>query len=208
VIVASDGEALLFYVEHHAPDRVTRLAQFLRQQPWADVVFAAPGQAERVPGTFSLSLIHAAHPTRAADVVISMAWSDDPNQFGVRGSQTVNMGSGANGHGGLNPWLVHNTLLAIGPDFKRETKISAPAGIPDIAPTILALLGITDAREFASGTAGGRVLRELFKDGPSDRSLGITHGGLTIGGPVPERRSEVKWTSVAGHDYVDSGQKR
>jgi hypothetical protein len=126
----------------------------------------------------------------------------------VRGSQTVNAGSGPNGHGGLNPWLVHNTLLASGPDFKQQTKVAAPAAIPDIAPTILALLGITDAPEFAAGTSGGRVLRELFKDGPSDRGLAITKGGLTIGGPVPERRSEVKWTSVAGHDYIDSGQRR
>jgi predicted AlkP superfamily pyrophosphatase or phosphodiesterase len=208
VIIASDGEALLFYVENHAPERIARLAQFLLKQPWADVVFTAPGQgkAGHVPGTFSLDLIHASHPTRAADVVISMVWSDDPNEFGARGSHTVNTGGGANGHGGLNPWLVHNTLLATGPDFKQRTKISAPAAIPDIAPTILATLGITDAREFAAGTSGGRVLRESLKDGPSEESLGVVTGGLVIG-DEDGRGARVTWTTAVGHDYVDSGKR-
>jgi predicted AlkP superfamily pyrophosphatase or phosphodiesterase len=208
VIIASDGEALLFYVENHAAEPIARLAQFLVQQPWADVVFTAPGQgkAGRVPGTFSLDLIHASHPTRAADVVISMAWSDEMNEFGVRGSHTVDTGGGANGHGGLNPWLVHNTLLALGPDFKQRMKISAPAAIPDIAPTILATLGITDAREFAAGMSGGRVLRELLKNGPSEDSLRVVKGGLVIGA-AGGRAAQMKWTTAAGHDYVDSGQR-
>ena len=207
VIVASDGEALLVYVQDHAADRIATLARFFQQQPWTDVIFTAPapgtGTNGRVRGTLSLDLIHAAHPTRAADIYVSMAWNDDPNEFGARGTQTVNAGAGANGHGGLGPWTVHNTFIASGPDFKRQTKMSAPVAIPDVAPTILAILGIQDSGGVGSGRSAGRVLREMLKDGPADAQVKTsTRVVSTSSGPY---RASVQISSAAGHDYVDKG---
>ena len=204
VIVASDGEALLLYVQDHTPERVAGVARFLQQQPWAAAIFTAPGTgiSGRVPGTFSRDLIHASHATRAADVIVSLAWTDDPNEFGVRGTQTVNTGAGANGHGGLSPWVVHNTLIASGPDFRRQAKISAPAAIPDLAPTMLAILGINDSRGVA-GPSAGRILRELLRDGLADARLPARRRVVTVSAGT--YRASLQISSVAGHDYVDKG---
>ena len=205
VIIANDGQAVLLYVKNHDAARIARVAGFLQQQPWADVIFTAPGTGPsgRVAGTFSLDLIHAAHPTRAADIMMSMTWNDDPNPFGVKGSHTVNGSAGGSGHGGLNPWLVRNTFLAAGPDFKRRAKMTAPAGIPDVAPTILSILKIRDAQAPGSRRSGGRVLRELMKGGPADATLkSRTRVVTTSAGAY---RASVQISSVDGHDYVDKG---
>jgi predicted AlkP superfamily pyrophosphatase or phosphodiesterase len=206
VIIASDSEALLFYVHDHAPARIAEVARFLQQQPWADVIFTAPGEGTsgKVAGTLSLDLIHAAHPTRAADIIVSMAWNDEANAFGVRGSHTVNAGGGANGHGGLNPWTVRNTFIASGPSFKRQMTIAAPAATPDVAPTILAMLGITDAKGIGVGPSGGRVLRELLKDGPADTVKAVIRTIIVNAGAY---RASVQISSFAGHDYVDEGRR-
>jgi arylsulfatase A-like enzyme len=55
---------------------------------------------------------------------------------------------------------MHNTCIAGGPDFKRGVQSFLPSGNVDIAPTILAILGIeTEAK------LSGRVLREALVGG-------------------------------------------
>lgn len=117
-----------------------------------------------VPGTFALELIHAANEARGADVVFSLRWSDEKNRFGVAGTQTIVSESragvlegDASGHGGLSPYAVRNTLILSGPAFKRGVDLEVPAGVVDITPTALSLLGITPDAPF-----DGRVLSEAF----------------------------------------------
>jgi predicted AlkP superfamily pyrophosphatase or phosphodiesterase len=210
VIVASQGQSVLFYLPGGDSGRTLRLVQFLQRQPWVDLVFTRGGTGDQgsLPGTFSLDLIKASHPTRAADVAVSLAWSSNRNQFGVPGTHTINAGvtgpiaGEASGHGGLSPWVVRNTLVAWGADFKPRTRITAPASLADIMPTVLAALGI-DGQACRQGC--GRVLREALKDSSSRAAMRTAR--RTVRTRSGDYRASIQLSIVEDHRYVDSGSR-
>ena len=207
VIVASQGQSILFYLPSRAPGHIEKLVRFLQQQPWVDVLFTRGGSSGlgAVPGTFSLDLIQSSHPSRGPDVVASLAWTPIPNAYGVRGTHTIHSAttgpikSGASGHGGLNPWVVRNTFVAWGADFKKNTRVVAPVSLADITPTALTILRV----DAPGGPGRGRVLREFLKDGPAAettrRVLRTSAGSY---------RASVEVSTVDGHDYIDSGARQ
>ena len=111
VIVASQGQSVLFYVSSHEPDAVARLVQFLQQQPSIGVVFTRGGRggSGSVPGTLSLDVTQGSHASRSPDVAASFNWTANRNPHGVPGAQTINsaktgpLSGAASGHGGLEP---------------------------------------------------------------------------------------------------------
>lgn len=127
---------------------------------------ARPGSSEgSVPGTLSTAVIQWDHP-RAADVLVSPAWSSDVNEFGFAGA-TTQRGSGG-GHGSDSPYDLQIRLIAAGPDLKRGLRSEVPTGNVDLAPTILHLLGIKPPAGMS-----GRVLHELLRDGPSAEDVRV-----------------------------------
>ena len=206
--VASEGQSLLFYVPAHDPARVRQLVTFLQAQPWVSVIFTSGGKNGQggVRGTFSLDMVKASHPTRAPDVECSLAWGSEPNSHGAPGSHTTDdattgpLPGEAGGHGGLNPWVTRNTLVVWGADVDSTgARIGAPASSADIAPTVLALLGV-DAT--SSDRRRGRPLREAVK-GATQPS--VTRRTLTTSAGL--YRATLNITSVGGYDYVDSGTR-
>jgi arylsulfatase A-like enzyme len=102
----------------------------------------------------------------------------------------------ASDHGSMSPWNVRNTFLAWGPDFKRGTRTSVPAGNVDVAPTILALLGIADA-----GGLDGRVVTEALAGGPDEEQVAVdTRVHTTESGAY---RAAIQVSTVAGRRYID-----
>ena len=210
VIVASQSESLLFYLPAHEPERIEKVVQFLQQQPWIDVLFTRGGRDGQgsAPGTFSLDLIDASHPSRGADIVASLTWTSQPNPYGVPGTHTIDSATtgplqgAASGHGGLNPWVVHNTFVAWGADFKTRTRVEAPVSLADVTPTLLSMFRI-DAG--AGGGGRGRILRELMKDGPPAASVKTIKRVVTTS--AGSYRASVKISSVEGRDYIDSGSR-
>jgi arylsulfatase A-like enzyme len=210
LVVANQGPSALFYLSTRDVARTERLVRFLQTQPWVDVIFTKGGRDGRgsVPGTFSLDLIPASHPSRGADVAVSLPWTSQPNSYGVPGSHTVlstitgRREGSASGHGGLNPYEVHNTFIAWGASFKTHTRVSAPVSLADVTPTLLALLGVNGA---APAQGRGRVLRELLKDGPAVTSVRTTRRVVTVA--AGSYRASVSISTVAGHDYIDSGSR-
>src|SRR5262245_54121036 len=100
---------------------------------------ARPGALDgRVPGTLSLDAVRWTHE-RAAQILFSPDWSDRENAYAVRGTVAS---SGTAGHGSSSPWDIHNTLIAAGPDLRRDIRIDTPSANVDLAPTLLKLLGI------------------------------------------------------------------
>jgi hypothetical protein len=70
-----------------------------------------------VPGTFALDLAADCNPVRGPDIIVTHRWNAEPNPFGVAGTQWIPGTAGQpahNGHGGLNPFVTHSTLLAAG----------------------------------------------------------------------------------------------
>jgi arylsulfatase A-like enzyme len=208
LVVASQAQSVLFYLPHKSAGAIERLVRFLQRQPWVDVIFTRGGSGDQgsVPGTFSLDMVGGGHASRAADVAITLAWNSQKNGYGVPGRQTIHsattgrLGGGASGHGGLSPWVVRNTFIAAGPDFRINVREDAPASLADVMPTVLSILGIERA---ACGEGCGRVLHEALRAGsprvrpkPARRVLRTRAGHY---------RASLQLSSISGHTYVDSG---
>jgi arylsulfatase A-like enzyme len=214
VVVGDDGHGVHFYVRGHDSTRVAAIAQWAEGQPWADVVFTrgSPGRTEgSVPGTVSLEVVRLQHATRGPDVVVTLPWWSDTNAAGIRGTAAVVASSAAAGptvaaittggdtHGGLSPYTVRSTMIAWGPDFRQGTVDSLPVGNVDVAPTVLALLGLGVPR----GAMDGRVLTEAFRGGPAV-SASVVFDTIDVrAGPGYEAR--VARRRLGDWWYVDAG---
>jgi arylsulfatase A-like enzyme len=65
---------------------------------------------------------------------------------------------------------VHNTLIALGPDFRDGLRDELPTGNVDVAPTIASILGLRLPR------ADGRPLLEALRNGPSAKDFQVVSG--------------------------------
>ncbi len=154
VVVASSGQTILLYVRERNAERISAVVRFLQRQPWAGVLFTAAPSGEsapakgREPGTFALELVHMANAARGPDIVFTFPWSSARGPFGLQGTDytdakaTGPLAGTAGNHGSMSPWVVHNTFLAWGPDFKRGVTVRTPASNVDLAPTLLALMNL------------------------------------------------------------------
>jgi arylsulfatase A-like enzyme len=203
VVLASSGQAVAAYVEDHDVERIGRIARFVQSREWGGVVFAA-GRAPDDPrgsveGTFALELIHVANGERGPDLLFTFPWTSRSNAFGVPGTDLANVGSGArlypSDHGSMSPWNVRNTFLAWGVDFKKATVVRAPAGNVDVAPTILALLGL------AGDGLDGRILHEALVDGPDAEQVVVATRAHTV--EAGAYRAAIQVSEVSGRRYVD-----
>ena len=209
VIVASQSQSVLFYFPSHDRGAVAALVRFLQQQPWVGAIFTRGGNDGQgsVPGTLSFDLTKGSHATRAPDVAATLTWTSTRNAHGVPGAQTVHSGkpgpinSGASGHGGLSPWVVRNTLVLWGSDFKARARTEAPASLADVMPTVLKLLAI-DGDRCESGC--GRVLEEALRASPH-QSLRVTRRTLATSSGA--YRATVRISSLGGYEYVDEGAR-
>jgi predicted AlkP superfamily pyrophosphatase or phosphodiesterase len=198
LMVASLGGSTFFYVFDHDPPTIQRLVEYLQGSDFAGVIFSSvPAE-----GTFPLSRVHLDSGRNAPDVVVSMRWSADRNDWGAPGWTTAadgHRGSGA--HASLSPFDLHNTLIAAGPDFKSGFVSELPSGNVDVAPTLLAILGVPQpkpmdgrvlAESFAgSGPAPPKPERETF-EASRDLALRHWHQSLTV-------------SRVGGVVYYDEG---
>ena len=157
ILVAGNAGTVLFYVRDHDRETTQRLVDWLQSSDFAGVIFTR----DKFDGTFSLSSVHI-DTTTSADVVLAFPWDKEPNQFGVRGriDGDWNRKAGEGTHATLSPSDVSNMFIAGGPHFRANLESKAPSGNVDIAPTILALLGVR-----GSAAMEGRQLSEALTDG-------------------------------------------
>ena len=205
VVLASSGQAVGLHVAGRDAGRIARLARFVQSRDWGGVVFTAgraPGDPHGVAeGTFSLETIHAANAERGPDLLVTFPWTSEPNAFGVPGGDLACVSGGArlypSDHGSMSPWNVRNTLLAWGAGVKRGVTVGAPAGNVDVAPTILALLGIE-----ARGGMDGRVLAEALAGGPDPEAVAVeTRVHEVAAGAY---RAALQLSHAEGRRYVDA----
>jgi predicted AlkP superfamily pyrophosphatase or phosphodiesterase len=213
VVIASNGAAMALYVRDRDATRIASIVRFLQRQPWADVLFTAaqPGAvapiAGREPGTFALELVHLAQAERGPDIVLTFPWQSSPNTFGLAG--TNHSAAAATGpitdagHGGLSPWIVRNTFIAWGVDFKRATVLNTPASNVDIAPTLLALMDLE--REGDAASFDGRVLREAFAGGPDGEQLPLQVRTHVVEVDDGSYRAALQVTELGRQRYIDKG---
>lgn len=165
VMVSSDA----IYLRSDAHQRAGAIVRYLQAQPWVgNVLVRDDGPASGLPGTLPLSALWDGHRhPRCPDIQFSPVWTDAPNAAGVPGT-SLGGGASASTHGSTSPYDLRNTLIAAGPDFKAGLVSQVPAGIIDIAPTVLATLGLAPLPR-----ATGRVLDEALRDGPVPTDVGV-----------------------------------
>ncbi len=204
VVLASSGQTVAVHVEGHDRERVARIARFVQSREWGGVVFTAGRVAGdprgTIEGTFSLELIHVANAARGPDLLFTFPWTSEVNAFGVPGTDLASISGGAklyaSDHGSMSPWNVRNTFLAWGAGFKKRTTVRAPVGNVDVAPTILALLGITQV-----GALDGRVLVEALEGGPDPEQIAADTSIHTV--ETGAYGAAIQVSEVDGHRYVD-----
>jgi len=209
VVVASSGQAVLLYVKGREPGRIGQIVKFLQSQSWAGVVFTAGSQSDQekvrgsVSGTFSLELIHMFHLERGPDIVLTFPWSSAKNGFGGQGSNSANssgatgpLTGNASGHGSMSPWSVRNTFIAWGVDFKRGVTLRVPASNVDLAPTLLALKGISDVKGL-----DGRVLLEALNGGPDEEQIPTETRTFTT--ETDGYMATIQVTNLGSQRYID-----
>ncbi len=135
------------------PARVDAVVAWLQAQPWCGPLFTRDGR-----GCLTHAQVGLDHP-RAPDIALVLRADEAPNAHGVAGScrHDSHYPAGGGIHGGLHPIELAN-WFAVGGDAFLSGRVSAlPAGIVDVLPTVLHLLGLAAPR-----WVQGRVLREAL----------------------------------------------
>ena len=138
VVVAANGTAALIYVTPEAADRIPTMEAAIVAAPWSGAVFAGERLAE---------VGH--NPTGGLAIAVAMASTDEPNEYGVPGASAAvkpaegkpdRLGCGQ--HGGLGHHEQSPVLMVRGRAHPAGTVSREPTSIVDLAPTILAHLGV------------------------------------------------------------------
>jgi predicted AlkP superfamily pyrophosphatase or phosphodiesterase len=203
VIVAANGGSDLIYVPRGGGPMIVDMATFLLAQDYVDAVFTD----RAVPGALALRDINlwgSALTPRPAIVVALKSWALDP-QDPLRTQIVVadnSLQEGQGMHGSFGRADVTNTMIAVGPDFKRGFVDSAPAGNADIAPTLARILGLTLP---SRGRLRGRVLAEALADGPA--TTASTCGEAVSRPSKTGVRTALHFQTAAGVRYLDTAKK-
>ncbi|MBX3537483.1 MAG: alkaline phosphatase family protein [Chelatococcus sp.] len=157
---------------------VGRMARWLMEQPLVGHVFSrAHNDVEgEIAGTLSLDLMGNGH-LRQPDLMFILRSDLSEDQFGLPGLGTMTPGDvplGGGMHGGINPHEL-NTVLIVGAETGegRGVQTATPAGIIDITPTVLGLIGIAPA-----STMRGRDLTRAVTGEPQITRFSAGDGGF------------------------------
>ena len=110
-------------------------------------------------------------------------------------------GVGKGTHVTLSRFDMHNTLIAAGPDFRRDWVDDLPTGNVDLAPTILRILEIAPPQQL-----DGRILSEAMSNGdmpalkPETKKIEATKDF-----PSGTWRQSLQISRVGSTIYLDEG---
>jgi phosphonoacetate hydrolase len=159
--------------------RVAAAAEWLMRQDWIGNLFAVDG-LNLPEGVLPHSAVLLHHP-RTAPLIYTLRTDPGPSPLGLPGTTLMDGGLpvGSGTHGGLSPAEMRITLMLAGSRI-RAGMSEWPAGLVDLAPSILALLGIP-----GGASMDGRPLTEAFTDGlppahsPAAESWEALYGGYS-----------------------------
>ncbi|WNJ87999.1 alkaline phosphatase family protein [Bosea sp. 685] len=170
-IALTDGNMGEIRILQGGTARRDDIANWLMEQDFLGMLFSCGGDGieGEVPGTFPLSLVDLDH-ARAPDLIYVLRSHDGPDAWGHPGVGIVTAGDvpvGGGMHGGLHSDELNTVLIGRGAGFAAGTVDPRSCGIVDIAPTVLAALGLPPAAAMtgrsllaAAGEAGSPVVHE------------------------------------------------
>ena len=158
-----------------------------------------PDGADLPPGVLPRSTLLADH-RRAAHVLYMLRTTAGPSAAGLPGTTlfdgALKVGGGT--HGGLSPAEMHIVFYLAGSRIAPGRVSDMPAGLIDIAPTALALLGI------AGDGMDGRVLAEAFTGGADPAEAPSPETWEAVGPGYAQRLAR---TRLGRHTYIDEGYR-
>lgn len=183
------------YVRNSNSDMISRIVEWLLEQPWCGPLFTRGGA---VPGTLDLADVGMDH-RRAPDIGLVLRSSDTPNSHGINGTTVHNSiyPPGGGIHGGLHAKELHSWLAVGGNAFRNAYVSDTPTGIIDVLPTMLHVLGVK------TPSVDGRVLVEAladFNDAPEHKSE------LLISEKSGGRQTQIEISKVGETRYLDWGR--
>jgi phosphonoacetate hydrolase len=133
---------------------------------------------------------------RAPDIAFTLRSGSEPDHYGLPGRGLFISGVPVDGgmHGGLNPHEMSTVLILGGPGVLQGVRIEAPAGLIDIAPTVLAVLGLEPP-----ATMMGQPLAAAFGAPATPWREVVAQAGRH------GYRQEVRARRVAGATYLMQG---
>jgi len=174
-----------------------RMAGWLMDHPDVSHVFTRDknGVEGTIAGTLSLNAVGQTH-ARSADLMYILRSDVSLDRYGLPGLGLLMPGDVAPGggyHGGVNPYELNTVLIASHEaSFARGESNHRPAGIIDIGPTILDLLGVpkaatmlgisltqpakSEAQRVSFETTKGNFIQQIMCVEEEGRRL-ILHGG-------------------------------
>lgn len=196
--VAGNGVSLVRAEPAYLP-RLVDVAEWAATQPWTGGIFASR-QVRREIDALPIEHLQLNGRHDAPQLALAPRWSSDPNEFGIAGRSFL-LTDGRyppgrhSGHGTLSPHEVHIPLVLWGSRIKCGLTFDIPAGIVDVAPTLLALAGCENGAKMS-----GRVLAEAFLHGPGvaprvEREVVTARSGPTTFG--------LEFSVVGGRQYVN-----
>jgi arylsulfatase A-like enzyme len=173
IVIAVNGGSDYLYVPDHDADTVRRTVAFLQTRSEVGSIFVDSRYGD-IPGTMPLSLIRQENAAgRNPDIIVGFDWDDEAVVSGMKGTEYsgILLNNPYRGmHGDFTPIDVHNTLIAVGPDFRENMPDLLPTGNVDVAPTVASILGLKLPQ------ADGRPLLEALRNGPSASAYQVTVG--------------------------------
>lgn len=149
------------YGDENQVEELRAFADWLSDQPWCGMLLAREPLHQQLNNALPLcAVIGSITHERAPLLAVVPAWTDEMNPDGIRGvvhylnSKTENKAY----HGSIRNEDMRPFCMGFGPSFKKGHVTDIPAGIIDIAPTALHLVGVTGESGFT-----GRVLFEGLK---------------------------------------------
>jgi len=171
---------------------------WLFEQPWCGLVFTSGGNGIEggIPDTFDRLLVMTEHE-RAPNIYYVMRSDEAVDADGVVGGCYFDgkYPEGGSVHGGLHPKELNIILMTQGSQFRHPFQSDYTAGITDITPTVLHLLGLPrpvgmSGRALSEGLVGSNLE-------PQEAQM-QQH---TVG--APSRRQHLQFSRVGSALYLD-----
>lgn len=180
------------------------LLRWLLEQPWTDVVFSSDPVSTTADGCLPIELaLGPLRHDRAPLFAVSPRWHAERNEFGVPGAvqSLTSLSSLRSSHGAASPFDLTAFCTGYGPSFRQGHVTDVPCGTVDVAPTIAAILGLSE-----QGGFDGRVMREgLRAHAASDRPE-VTVSGVPSG--PQDQHATLRLAVVEGRSYMQGTEAR
>ncbi|MCU0890009.1 MAG: alkaline phosphatase family protein [Rubritepida sp.] len=176
-IAVGGGGAPGLWVKGKDGATIRALNEWLQAQAWVGLVLAADAASHGLTGTVPLAALGALH-ARSPDLAFTFAGSDAPDQFGLPGRayiEAADVPAGGGMHGGLHRRELSATLAMMGGPVPAGRVSEVPSDLTDIAPTVLALLGLAQ-----EGMDGAPLAEAFGRDGGGTKRVTFAGHGATV----------------------------